>query len=73
MSIARQAFEVLLAGLVAGVTTNLAAVVLAPDGAVVIGVVLASMYYFSRYPWGSSRGAEYNERIDQFYDDYLPF
>jgi hypothetical protein len=31
------------------------------------------MYYFSRNPWGSQRGDEYNEAIDDLYDRYLPF
>jgi hypothetical protein len=39
-----------------------------------VGIVLASMYYFSRNPWGSSyeRGRSYNERIDAAYDRVLP-
>lgn len=73
MTIAQQVFEVLLAGLIAGVTTFLASLAVGPNDGVVIGVVLASMYYFSRYPFGSTRGDEYNERIDEFYDEYLPF
>lgn len=72
MSIARQVFDVLLAGGIAGAATFLAALVVGPDDGVLIGVILASMYYFSRYPFGSSRGHEYNERIDELYDEYLP-
>ena len=28
---------------------------------------------YSRNPWGSQRGDEYNEAIDDLYDRYLPF
>jgi hypothetical protein len=45
----------------------------APRYALVIGVVLASSYYFSRNPWGSPEGDRINEYIDDVYDRYLPF
>ncbi|MES3516804.1 MAG: hypothetical protein PPP58_03965 [Natronomonas sp.] len=72
MSVAYQIVDIVVAGLLAGLSTFLIAAV-APDVAVTMGVVLASMYYFSRNPWGSSRGSEYNEQIDELYDRFLPF
>jgi hypothetical protein len=72
MSVAHQAVDVLVAGLIAGVS-SFAIGAVAPELAVTIGVVLASMYYFSRNPWGSSQGEAYNERIDELYDRFLPF
>jgi hypothetical protein len=72
MSFGHQVVDVLLSGAIAGVTTFLVGAV-APDYALVIGVVLASMYYFSRNPWGSPEGDRINEVIDDAYDRYLPF
>lgn len=72
MSFAYQAVDIVIAGLVAGVSSFLLGAV-APNLAVTIGVVLASMYYFSRNPWGSSHGEEYNAQIDDLYDRILPF
>jgi hypothetical protein len=72
MSVAHQAVDVLVAGLIAGVS-SFAIGAVAPELAVTIGVVFASMYYFSRNPWGSSQGEAYNERIDELYDRFLPF
>ena len=37
-----------------------------------LGTLFAAIYYFSRNPWGSLRGEQYNEWIDEFYDEYLP-
>ena len=33
----------------------------------------AAIYHFSRNPWGSPKGAAYNEWIDDLYDRYLPY
>ncbi|MFC7019721.1 MULTISPECIES: hypothetical protein [Haloarcula] len=43
-----------------------------PFIAVWLGTLFAAMYYFSRNPWGSTRGEQYNEWIDDFYEEYLP-
>jgi hypothetical protein len=72
MSFGHQVVDVLLSGAIAGVTTFLVGA-LAPRYALVIGVVLASSYYFSRNPWGSPEGDRINEYIDDVYDRYLPF
>jgi hypothetical protein len=72
MGLARQLFDLLVAGAIAGVLTVLLAAV-APDSAPLFAVMVATMYYFSRYPWGAKDGARYNERIDAFYDRFLPF
>jgi ammonia channel protein AmtB len=72
MSFAHQVVDIVVAGLVAGVVTFAASAVV-PGQAVNIGVLLASMYYFSRNPWGAEDGARYNDRIDALYDRYLPF
>ena len=72
VSAAHQLVDVLVSGLIAGLSSSVIWA-LAPELGVAIGVVLASMYYFSRNPWGSQRGAEYNEAIDDLYDRYLPF
>lgn len=71
MTVVRQLFDVMVAGLLATVAT-FALFPVVGRSATTVGVVLACMVYFSRYPWGSQRGQRYNERIDQFYDDYLP-
>ncbi|WP_135820442.1 hypothetical protein [Halostella litorea] len=71
MSALRQLLDVLVAGLIAGSSTFVVSAV-APGYAITIGTVLASMYYFSRYPWGIEGGGRYNERIDAFYDRVLP-
>ena len=72
MSVAHQVVDILLSGVIAGVTTFLVSAV-APEYALVLGVVLASMYYFSRNPWGSQDGDRINEVIDDAYDRFLPF
>jgi hypothetical protein len=71
MSFAYQLLDVLVAGLLAGIA-SFALVPVLGDTAVTIAVMLASMYYFSRNPYGSDRGAEYNDRIDDLYDRVLP-
>lgn len=71
MSLKKQLFDMVIAGLIAGLSTFMIGFI-ALDPALTAGVVLASIYYFSRYPWGSQHGAKYNERIDDFYDEYLP-
>jgi hypothetical protein len=72
MSVAHQVVDILLSGVIAGAATFLVSAV-APGYALVIGVVLASMYYFSRNPWGSPEGDRINEYIDETYDRFLPF
>ena len=73
MSLARQLLDVLSTGLIAGSVTLTLSAVLDPSTAALVGVLLATMYYFSRYPWGSRDGERYNDRIDALYDEYLPF
>jgi len=72
MSVAHQMVDVLVAGLIAGLSAFVFGAV-APQLGVTLGVIFASMYYFSRNPWGSQRGDQYNEAIDDLYDRYLPF
>lgn len=72
MSLARQIMDVLIAGLIAGVSSFLVSAV-SPDVSITLGVALACMYYFSRYPWGSRQGADYNKKIDELYNEFLPF
>lgn len=72
MSFAHQLVDIIISGLIAGLSTFLFGAV-APELAVTLGVILASMYYFSRNPWGSQSGEEINERIDDLYERYLPF
>ncbi|WP_136716650.1 hypothetical protein [Halorientalis salina] len=75
MSFLSQLLDVILGGLLAGLTTfALSAVVADQQLAVTVGVILASMFYFSRNPWGTNReqAVEINERIDALYDRILP-
>lgn len=72
MSVAHQMFDVLVAGVIAGLSAFIIGAV-APQLGATIGVIFASMYYFSRNPWGSQHGEELNEAIDDLYDRYLPF
>ena len=74
MSTAHQIVAILLAGLLAGAVA-FGVSLASPQAAVSVGVAAASAYYFSRHPWGVSAetGAEYNELIDEAYDQYLPF
>jgi hypothetical protein len=73
MALARQLADLLFAGLVAGSVTLTLSTVVDPNTASLVGVILATMYYFSRYPWGARDGERYNDRIDALYDEYLPF
>ncbi|EMA53982.1 hypothetical protein [Halococcus thailandensis] len=72
MSVAYQIVDVLVAGVVAGLSAFVLSAI-TPRFSVTIGVILASMYYFSRNPWGSQNGDDLNRRIDDLYDRYLPF
>ena len=72
MAFARHVVDIIVAGLIAGVSSFLVSTV-SPDVSITLGVALACMYYFSRYPWGTRHGSEYNKRIDELYDEYLPF
>jgi hypothetical protein len=75
MSVLYQVVDIVIGGLIAGATTFVLSAATADQQlAVTVGVVLASMYYFSRNPWGSDpeRAAEYNARIDGFYGKFLP-
>lgn len=71
MSMAYQVVDVVIAALLAGLSSFLLSAIL-PQFAVTTGIVLACMYYFSRNPWGAADGAAYNERIDEMYDRLLP-
>lgn len=71
MTVRRQLFDVLVAGVVAtllSVPINAAAMGLGT----VVGILVASAFYFSRYPWGAEDGDRINDRIDAFYDAHLP-
>ncbi|WP_049902687.1 hypothetical protein [Halococcus agarilyticus] len=68
MSIAHQVVDILVSGL-----SSFLLSAFAPQLAVTIGVILASMYYFSRNPWGSQNGEEINDQVDDLYERYLPF
>ncbi|WP_267641919.1 hypothetical protein [Haloarchaeobius amylolyticus] len=72
MSIARQLFDVVVAGVLAFVIL-LVGSVLAPELAQTLAIIVACGFYFSRYPWGSQDGSAINDRIDDLYDSYLPF
>ncbi|WP_256685028.1 hypothetical protein [Halococcus qingdaonensis] len=72
MSVAYQIVDVLIAGMVAGLSAFVLSAI-TPRFSVTIGVILASMYYFSRNPWGSQNGDDLNRRIDDLYERYLPF
>ena len=72
MSVAHQMVDVLISGVIAGLSSFLLSA-FAPRLAVTIGVILASMYYFSRNPWGSQNGDAINDQLDDLYERYLPF
>lgn len=72
MSLRYQIVDILLGGLLAGIGTFVLGELIAPYLAVALGTFFAAMFYFSRNPWGSPNGAEYNDAIDDFYDRYLP-
>jgi hypothetical protein len=42
-----------------------------PEIASTAGGVIATMYFFSRYPWGGRE--ETNDQLDELFDRYLPF
>lgn len=71
MSVKRQMFEVIVAGLLA-VAVMLPLNAYAQGLGAVPGIIVACLYYFSRYPWGSQNPEWINERIDAFYDTYFP-
>ncbi|AQL42400.1 hypothetical protein BV210_06585 [Halorientalis sp. IM1011] len=75
MSFLHQVLDILIGGLIAGLSHFMLSFAIAdPNLPVTIGVILASMYYFSRNPWGGSReqGRRWNRRIDKMYDKVLP-
>lgn len=75
MSFLSQVLDIVISGLIAGLGTfALGSVIADQQFAVTVGVILASMYYFSRNPWGTNReqGAKFNDRIDDIYDRILP-
>lgn len=75
MSFLSQVLDIVIGGLIAGLTTFLLGTVVADQQLpVTVGVILASMYYFSRNPWGTTpeQGEEINARIDAVYERVLP-
>ena len=75
MSFLSQLLDVIIGGLLAGLSTFVLGFAV-PDQqfAVTVGVILASMFYFSRNPWGTSRtqAVAINDRIDDLYARILP-
>jgi hypothetical protein len=72
MSLLHQVTDVVIGGLIAGVSTFAFGAVMQAYLAISVGAFLAATFYFSRNPWGSPDGDEYNEMIDDVYDRYLP-
>jgi len=72
MPVLHQVVDLLVAAVIAGTTTFLWGLVFPPAVSVLLGSIFASMFYFSRNPWGSPRGRKYNEWIDDLYDRFLP-
>ena len=72
MSFIHQVADVVIGGLIAGVSTFGFGAVMQAYLAVSVGAFLAATFYFSRNPWGSPDGDQYNEMIDDVYDRYLP-
>ena len=75
MSLLYQVVDIVVGGLIAGAMTFVLSAVTADQQlAVTVGVILASMYYFSRNPWGSDpeEAVEYNAKIDDVYGKFLP-
>jgi hypothetical protein len=70
MSFAFQVLDVLIAGILAGVTAFVLATV-SPSVATDVGVLFAALYYFSRNPWGGN-GEEINGAIDEVYATLVP-
>lgn len=73
MSLARQVFDLVVAGSIAGSLTVILSFFIPVDSASLVAVMVATMYYFSRYPWGARDGEKYNEKIEEIYDQYFPF
>ncbi|WP_254273273.1 hypothetical protein [Haloarcula marina] len=67
-----QLVDLLVAALIAGSSTYLWGLVAPPAVALWIATLFAAIYYFSRNPWGSPRGEQFNDVIDDIYDRYLP-
>jgi hypothetical protein len=75
MSLLYQIVDIVIGGLIAGAMTFVLTAVTADQQlAVTVGVILASMYYFSRNPWGRDprEAVEYNAKIDEVYGKFLP-
>jgi hypothetical protein len=72
MSLLHQIVDIVIGGLLAGVMTFALSAIIAPYLAISMGAFFAAMYYFSRNPWGSPNGDEYNDAIDEFYESVLP-
>lgn len=70
MTSSRQWVEMVLS-LVFAVAVTILLTPIVPDLAPTAGAVLATMYFFSRYPWGGR--AETNAQLDAFFDEHLPF
>lgn len=64
--------DILVAAFIAGTSTFIWGFVLPPGLALTLGGIFSAMWYFSRNPWGTPRGHEYNEWIDEMYERYLP-
>jgi len=67
-----QLVDLLVAALIAGTSTVIWGFVVPPAVALWIATIFAAIYYFSRNPWGSPKGAAYNDWIDELYERYLP-
>jgi hypothetical protein len=72
MSLKYQIVDILLGGVLAGVSTFALSALIQAYLAIAMGAFFAAMFYFSRNPWGSPDGDAYNDRIDALYDNYLP-
>ena len=72
MALKYQILDIVVGGLLAGIGTFVLSVVVAPYLAVALGAFFAAMFYFSRNPWGSPNGDQYNDVIDDVYERYLP-
>ncbi|MBX0295401.1 hypothetical protein [Haloarcula nitratireducens] len=67
-----QLVDLLVAALIAGTSVVLWGLVVPPAVALWLATLFAAMYYFSRNPWGTPRGEQFNAFIDDLYDRYLP-
>jgi hypothetical protein len=72
MSRLYQVVDLLIAALIAGTSTFIWQAVLGPAVALWLSTLFAAIYYFSRNPWGTPRGEQFNEWIDEIYDEFLP-